>query len=84
MRQKLFEKIAGVVNAEPGLDKKLKRKVLERVKADQILPMLKLHPDEAHVEISLTKTDVNLVVGPRDFQFDRKTGELVGTGTCLL
>ena len=33
--------------------------------------------------IEITDTDVCLYVGPRDWQWDRKTGKLVGCGTCV-
>lgn len=35
------------------------------------------------VEVSVRDQDVRLRVGPRDWQWDRKTGRLIGKGTTL-
>jgi hypothetical protein len=49
---------------------------------DLILLMLKL-PDPTPVKIVLTDKHVFLYVGPRDWQWDRETGEKIGAGTSL-
>lgn len=47
--------------------------------SDQVLPILRL-PDPCVVSIKMNEKYVFLFVGPRDFQWDRKTGKLIGTG----
>ena len=49
---------------------------------DAILGMITL-PKEVNVSIEITDEDVFLQIGPRDFQWDRKTGEMVGCGTMI-
>jgi len=41
-------------------------------------------PDPCPIRISIRDgDDVRLWIGPRDWQWDFKTGQLVGAGTCL-
>jgi hypothetical protein len=49
---------------------------------DLILPMLDLG-EKVRIRIEITKDDVFLYIGPRDWQFERKTGEMVGCGTMI-
>jgi len=71
--------------------KVVKKRVVYRVKKelprmyrviDQILPDLNL-PNPVAISITVTARDVQLIVGPRDWQWDRKTGDMVGAGTSL-
>ena len=47
---------------------------------DLILPILKL-PDPCPIKIVVTDKDVQLFVGPRDWQWERITGRFIGAGT---
>jgi hypothetical protein len=40
-------------------------------------------PEGTKIRVKITKTDVLLFVGPRDWQWDRATGKLIGAGTSL-
>jgi len=49
---------------------------------DQILPLLGLDKEKSiPVRIEITENEVCLFVGRRDWQWDRKTGKLIETGT---
>ena len=50
---------------------------------DQVLPDLKF-PGPVLVEIKIREDFIYLYVGPRDWQWDLKTGNLVGSGTALI
>ena len=53
---------------------------------DLVLPMLQKHgniPDPCPVRIVTEDDHVHLYVGPRDWQWDKRTGKLIGTG-CML
>ena len=58
------------------------RRQMERIykTSDTVVPLLKFK-SPTNIEILITNTDVVLVVGQRDWQWDRKTGKLVGQGT---
>ena len=47
---------------------------------DHILSVLKL-PKPCKVEVETTDKYVLLRIGPRDWQWDRKTGAFIGAGT---
>jgi hypothetical protein len=47
---------------------------------DKVLPLLSL-PDPCPVSITDDEKHVNLKIGPRDWSWDKKTGELVAAGT---
>ncbi len=47
---------------------------------DQILSMLTF-PNPAKIRVVIDGKYVRLYVGPRDWQWDRDTGECVGAGT---
>lgn len=47
---------------------------------DGILPILSL-ADPCEVRVEITEEKVSLQIGPRDFSWSRKTGELTGAGT---
>jgi hypothetical protein len=49
---------------------------------DGILSLIKF-PDPSKVRIVIDDKFVRLYVGPRDWQFDRKTKKCVGAGTAL-
>jgi hypothetical protein len=49
---------------------------------DGILSLIKF-PDPSKIRIVIDDKFVRLCVGPRDWQFDRKTKECVGAGTAL-
>jgi hypothetical protein len=49
---------------------------------DQILPDLNL-PDPTNIKVLVNARNVQLIVGPRDWQWDRKTGDMIGCGTCM-
>ena len=49
---------------------------------DLVIPILSL-PDPCPIRIEITERDVLLFVGPRDWQWDKKTGKLVGSGTAV-
>ena len=49
---------------------------------DLIMPILKF-PDPTVIRITEDEEFLRLYIGPRDFQFDKKTGRCVGRGTCL-
>lgn len=49
---------------------------------DNILPMLKL-PGPCPIRIEVTDDSVLLFIGPRDFQWDKESGEWIGSGTAL-
>jgi hypothetical protein len=49
---------------------------------DRIIPMLTFS-DPTEIRIDISEDNVVLQVGPRDWQWDRKTGEMVGCGTML-
>ena len=46
---------------------------------DLVLPILQL-PNPLPIKITMDGESLRLYVGPRDFQFSRKTGECVGAG----
>mgnify|MGYP001561319664 CR=1 FL=1 len=50
---------------------------------DTILSMLLL-PNPCEIRIDITEKYVYLHIGPRDWQWDRKTGAFIGCGTALL
>jgi hypothetical protein len=50
---------------------------------DLILPTLHLSKP-CHISISLSRTRIYLTIGPRDWEWDRQTGELIGAGTSLV
>jgi hypothetical protein len=54
----------------------------EFLQMDQILPQLAL-PHPCPIRVTVTDRDVCLHVGPRDWQWDRKTGTLIGAGTAI-
>jgi len=49
---------------------------------DLILPHLQL-PCPVKIKITLEQDCLTLVVGPRDWQWDRRTGKMVGCGTVI-
>jgi hypothetical protein len=49
---------------------------------DTLIPGLKL-PCPCPIKIKVTDIDIVLYVGPRDIQWDKKTGDFVGSG-CML
>lgn len=49
---------------------------------DLIVPMLKFS-DPTAIRVVINERDVKLFVGPRDWQWNRETGEFIGSGTCL-
>jgi len=49
---------------------------------DLILPTLKLK-DPTPIKVEITDKYVILCVGPRDWQWNKETGEMVGAGTAL-
>lgn len=49
---------------------------------DLVLSMLRL-PKRCPVKITITEEYVILQVGPRDWEWDKKTGEFIGAGTSL-
>lgn len=49
---------------------------------DIILPQLEL-PNPCPIKIKITDKDVRLFIGPRDWQWDKETGEWLGQGTDL-
>lgn len=75
---------------------KLSQRVVSRIRTDirrdKVLPQLVLNM-QSRVQFKLVKptiyedesqpASVCLDIGPRDFQWDSKTGELISTGTCL-
>jgi hypothetical protein len=56
--------------------------ILEDVRHDGVLPMLGLH-DDAPVSFISDDDEWCLEVGPRDWQWDKVTGEKLGCGTML-
>ncbi len=58
------------------------RDVLSLSCSDLILPDLKLQKP-VHIGIGLSKNTVILEIGPRDWQWNRLTGELIGSGTAI-
>ena len=51
------------------------------IRGDRILPMLNLVNPEICAEI--VGDEVSISIGPRDWQWDKLTGERVASGTCL-
>lgn len=49
---------------------------------DLIVSMLKF-PNPCPVKVTITDSEVHLIIGPRDWQWDRKTGEMTGAGTMV-
>ena len=49
---------------------------------DGILPLVTL-PSPCLIRVTVGPRDVCLYVGPRDWRWDRATGELIGAGTAL-
>lgn len=49
---------------------------------DLIIPMLKFG-NSCPIKIEIEDRWVRLQIGPRDFEWNRKTGDLVHTGTML-
>jgi len=49
---------------------------------DRILSTIKFE-DPTKVSIDISHDKVRLYVGPRDWEWDRKTGELTGAGTSI-
>ena len=41
------------------------------------------YTDPVHVAVEISANRIKLVVGPRDFEWDRRTAKLVGAGTQL-
>ena len=61
-------------------------KINDFVTEDLIIPIIAQRgqfSDPTSVRITITDTDVKLYVGPRDWQWDRKTGNLIGAGTAV-
>jgi hypothetical protein len=56
------------------------KKTMVYKEKDLILPMLKL-PNPCPVMIEISDDNVVLVVGQRDWAWNRKTGKLIGCGT---
>lgn len=57
---------------------------MEYTTEDQVLPLLRLHEKTSvPVKIGVEKDGIYLSVGPRDWRWDRKTGELTDAGTSL-
>lgn len=86
MNPKLQNKINKAITKQAkfgGWSKQLVRGIKREVKKDLILPWLNLRSN-ARVNFSFPddKT-INLQIGPRDLDFERETGECIGTGTCL-
>jgi len=52
---------------------------MEYLQEDTLLPVLNL-PNPCKVRIKVTEKDVYLYVGPRDWQWDKKTGQFIGSG----
>jgi len=51
---------------------------------DQVLSVLgKGLPDPCPVRIIVNDHDIRLYVGPRDWQWDVRTGQFIGSGTRL-
>jgi len=50
--------------------------------SDLILPTLNLGR-QVKIRIEMDGENVYLFIGPRDWQWDRKTGKFVGAGTCV-
>ena len=52
---------------------------------DLVIPILasrkQLGENSCLVKISITESDLRLVIGPRDWHWHRATGKLVGAGT---
>jgi len=83
---KLEERIKKTLNHKNlrnKLSDRVRKSILHEVRKDLILPLLNLTPNTA-IKLRWFDNDVILSVGPRDFQFDRKTGECIGAGTCLI
>lgn len=49
---------------------------------DRVLPILDLGRT-VKIKIVVKKNHVLLYIGPRDFQWDRKTGKWIGQGTMM-
>lgn len=51
---------------------------------DQIMSMLKF-PEKCEISIDIDEENnsVTLQVGPRDWEWDKTTGEMIGCGTML-
>jgi signal recognition particle GTPase len=77
--------------AEHKMKEEVVQKILKDINEDQILSELGLDTTtkvyakiDHHSESKDTRyADLLLYVGPRDFQWQMKDGELVGAGTCL-
>lgn len=64
------------------LDKIEKERKRTYKTSDLILPTLNLGK-QASIRIEVDGENVCLFIGPRDWQWDRKTGKFVGAGTCM-
>lgn len=49
---------------------------------DAVLPQLEI-PNPCPIRIVIDDESVLLFIGPRDFQWDKETGEWLGQGTTL-
>lgn len=57
-------------------------KDMEYSQKDIVLPDLDL-PNPCTVRVKITDKYVFLFVGPRDWQWDKRTGRFVGAGCCI-
>jgi len=76
----LKEKTVSKIKAKKKSAKPSKEMTYET--ADRILPIIGI-PDPCPISVIVADDYVFLNVAGRDIQWDRKTGDFVGAGTCV-
>jgi hypothetical protein len=67
---------------EADLSPKIKKIIFKDIKDDGVIPMLYLGA-ETEIELTVGEEEISIQIGPRDMQWDLKTGEFIGSGTYL-
>lgn len=84
MDKQLEVRIKRSLKSIKGVTATVKVKIFKDLDKDLILPILKLRKN-CNISWAISKKygDIFLQIGPRDWQWNRKTGAMIGSGTCL-
>jgi hypothetical protein len=80
---KRIEKTVRSIGREHKWSKRLVASILREVQEDLIMPILGLRINSRIAFEYPDDEEISLTIGCRDFQFDRRTGHLIGCGTYL-
>jgi hypothetical protein len=83
MDKQLAARIKRGLKGIKSIDFQVKGKIFKTLQEDLILPTLKLKKN-CTIHFTVVGDEVTLVLGPRDWQWNQKTGKLIGCGTFLL